>query len=214
MRRVIHLGPCHGAPVAGVASSGARAFDTPLGAVAVAPVEDPDVSIDVAAHRPEHALEVQLPFLQDALGAFEYVPLLVGDAEPERLADLLERLVRARPREGVADAAADGASSGTLIVASSDLSHGLDAAAAATADRGTLAAIESLGTDLDARQACGAAVLNGLGAFAARRGWRALAVDRRDSLGSGGMPPRAAHGATPVPAPVVGYAAVGYHAPA
>ena len=70
VRRFILLGPAHFAPVDGLALSGATAFDTPLGRVPVdAAARDalasfPAVVIDDYARRPEHCLEVELPFLQ------------------------------------------------------------------------------------------------------------------------------------------------------
>ena len=45
-----------------------------------------------APHEPEHALEVELPFLQAALGDFTLVPLVVGDAAPAEVAEVLDRL--------------------------------------------------------------------------------------------------------------------------
>ena len=64
------------------------------------------------AHRPEHCLEVQLPFLQTLFPDFTIVPLLVGDTTPEQVAAVLERLW-------------DGPE--TRIIISSDLSHYHDA---------------------------------------------------------------------------------------
>ena len=98
VRRFVLVGPAHFAPVRGLVLSGASAFDTPLGRV---PVDDearaavlalPGVEVDDIAHRPEHCLEVQLPFLQTLFPDFTIVPLLVGDTTPEEVAAVLERL--------------------------------------------------------------------------------------------------------------------------
>jgi hypothetical protein len=43
------------------------------------------------SHAPEHALEVELPFLQLRLWAFAAVPLLVGEAAPEEVAGAASR---------------------------------------------------------------------------------------------------------------------------
>ena len=59
---------------------------------------------------PEHSVEVELPFLQAALGHFCLVPILVGDTDAE-----LERAFAARLAK-----LADGR---TLFVFSSDFSH-------------------------------------------------------------------------------------------
>jgi hypothetical protein len=61
-----------------------------------------------APHAPEHALEVELPFLQTALALFEVLPLVIGDASPSDVAQVLRRLWGGPE---------------TLIVVSSDLSH-------------------------------------------------------------------------------------------
>ncbi|NNK38765.1 MAG: AmmeMemoRadiSam system protein B, partial [Xanthomonadales bacterium] len=87
-RRVVLLGPCHRVPLRGIARSGASAFETPLGAVpldleAERSLDSSVVGVSRAAHRDEHSLEVQLPFLQTVLERFSLVPLVVGDAGPD-----------------------------------------------------------------------------------------------------------------------------------
>ena len=80
IRRVVLLGPCHRVPVRGLALPAAAAFATPLGNVAVdrEAVQRaralPQVVESAAAHRLEHSLEVQLPFLQSVLTEFSIVP--------------------------------------------------------------------------------------------------------------------------------------------
>jgi AmmeMemoRadiSam system protein B len=84
---------------------------------------------------------VQLPFLQEALGSFQLLPLVAGDATPQEVAEVLER-VWGGPE--------------TLIVISSDLSHYHDHAVARTLDGVTTAAIEALRPEgLDEDSACG-----------------------------------------------------------
>ena len=96
--RVVLLGPVHRVPVRGLALPGAVAFDTPLGRIpidaeAVARIRDLEQVIESPqAHAPEHSLEVQLPFLQRVLGEFSLLPLVVGDATAEEVAQVLERL--------------------------------------------------------------------------------------------------------------------------
>jgi AmmeMemoRadiSam system protein B len=152
--RVILIGPAHYAWVPGIAAPTVDAFETPLGSVpldhaALAAISDlPFVLRDDAAHMPEHALEVELPFLQSVLADFSLVPLLVGDATPEQVARVLERLWGGPE---------------TLIVVSSDLSHYLGSDAARQRDAETAAAIEGgnwagLGPD----DACGCRPIAGL----------------------------------------------------
>src|SRR5262245_23859783 len=81
--RVMLIGPAHYVHVRGIAAPTVDAFETPLGRIPVdASALDaiaglPSVIQDDAAHAPEHALEVELPFLQTLLASFRVVPLLV-----------------------------------------------------------------------------------------------------------------------------------------
>ncbi|MCX7962626.1 MAG: AmmeMemoRadiSam system protein B [Burkholderiales bacterium] len=159
--RVVLLGPVHRVPVRGIALAAADAFETPLGRV---PVDRealgvlrglPQVRVSAAAHAPEHSLEVQLPFLQAVLGDFALVPLAVGDASVEEVAEVIERLWGGPE---------------TLVVVSTDLSHYLDYETARRVDAATLARIAACATDIGHEEACGATPLNGLLAVARRRG--------------------------------------------
>ncbi len=96
------------------------AWQTPLGTVA-ADVEFgarllqrfPALEEDSAAHRGEHAIEVQLPFLQARCPDLKLVPIVLGTSEFE----LLRRL-----GEAIAEAVASSPES-VLIIASSDMNH-------------------------------------------------------------------------------------------
>lgn len=116
--RVFVVGPSHRAAFPGVAVWDGAAFATPLGEVAVdrqavaALVEaDPLIVRRNAVHDGEHALEVQLPFLQRRLLDFRLVPMVMGRQD----AATCERLGRALARVAGAP--------GSLLIASSDLSH-------------------------------------------------------------------------------------------
>ncbi|MHB1491912.1 MAG: AmmeMemoRadiSam system protein B, partial [Cellulomonas sp.] len=115
----------------------------------------PAVCLFAETHRWEHSVEVQLPFLQRALGDVEVVPLLAGDATGDEVA-------------GVLDALWGGPE--TLVVISSDLSHYLPYEEARRVDAGTIAQISALDGPLDHRQACGATPVNGLLVAARRHG--------------------------------------------
>lgn len=173
VERVVLLGPTHRVPVRGLAAPTSVAFDTPLGAVPVDrdAIEHalalPQVCLDDAAHAPEHSLEVQLPFLQVVLGRFSLVPLAVGDATAEEVAEVLE-LLWGGPE--------------TRIVVSSDLSHYYDYATARRLDAETCRAIEALAPGALGREsACGRVPLRGLLLAARRRGLHAETLDLRSS---------------------------------
>lgn len=176
IRRVLLLGPAHHVPVRGLAASSADAFATPLGAVPLDRdaidhlLELPQVHIQDEAHAPEHGLEVHLPFLQMVLADFQLIPLIVGEAAPEVVAEVLAQY-------------AD--DSHTLIVVSSDLSHYQDYDRACYLDRATSQSIERL-RPLPAGQACGRHAINGLLYLANERGWEAQTVDLRNSGDTGG----------------------------
>jgi hypothetical protein len=148
------IGPAHYVHLKGIAVPTVDAFETPLGRVpldrdALAAIGDlPSVIHSDASHAPEHAIEVEVPFLQMLLNGFAMVPLLVGDAMPEDVADVLRRLW------GGPD---------TLVIASSDLSHYYDYDTARRLDDATAAAIGCgdwavLGPD----NACGFLAIAGL----------------------------------------------------
>ena len=170
--RVVLLGPTHRVAVAGLALPDCRAFATPLGIVsldqdAVAAIADlPQVVVSAAAHAQEHSLEVQLPFLQTVLGDFSLLPLAVGDASPQAVAQVLERLWGGDE---------------TLIVVSSDLSHYLPYADARRIDAQTAQAIVDLDAAIDHRQACGATPINGLLLAVRAHGLQAELCDLRNS---------------------------------
>jgi len=191
--RVVLLGPCHRVAVRGIALPGSDAFETPLGpididrAAVAALAEMPGLVTSRAAHAADHALEVQLPFLRQVLGAFRLVPLLVGDASPAQVAAVLERLWGAEE---------------TLIVVSSDLSHYLPYARAQHEDRATVDAMLALDDVIDHAHACGATPVNALLQVARRRGLVPELLDLRNSGDTAGDRAR-----------VVGYAALALRAP-
>jgi len=191
VRRVVLLGPCHRVAVRGLALPSADAFDSPLGRVpvdraAVAALSGmPQVVVSAAAHAQEHSLEVQLPFLQRVLRDFAIVPLAVGDATADEVADVLERLWGGPE---------------TLILISSDLSHYLCYDDAVRTDRATADAILALDPELDHEQACGATPIAGLLSVARRRGLVPRLLDLRNSGDTAGDRRH-----------VVGYAAFAFH---
>ena len=172
IRRVVLLGPVHRVPVRGLALPGAEAFETPLGTVTVdAELVGrlstlPQVTTSRAAHAQEHSLEVQLPFLQQALDTFTLLPLAVGDATPAEVAEVLDLLWGGDE---------------TLIVISSDLSHFLPYEQARRVDTGTCETIRRLGNELNHAQACGGTPINGLLLAARRHRLSAHLLDLRNS---------------------------------
>jgi len=172
VQRVVLLGPAHRVPLRGLALPTVAAFRTPLGDVpldlqAMNSLKDlPQVLCSDEAHRQEHSLEVHLPFLQSRLGGFTLVPLVVGWAPPEAVAEVVERLWGGPE---------------TLVVVSSDLSHYHPYVEAQRLDADTARRIEAVQPPLEGEQACGAYPLNGLLQVARRRSMRIERLDLRNS---------------------------------
>ena len=171
--RVLLLGPSHYVPFDGVAVPSVDAFATPFGDVRVDAdararvLGLPGVVVSDAPHADEHSLEVQLPFIVDALGDVAVLPVAVGRASDEVVA-------------GVIDAVWDGPS--VVPIVSTDLSHYLSYDEAAVRDRATAAQVEAGRPDeIGPHDACGYRPLRGLMVAARARGLSLSAVDLRNS---------------------------------
>lgn len=191
VRRVLLLGPAHRVYLKGLAIPSVDYFSTPLGDIPLdrAALDSiarlPGVQVSDEAHREEHSLEVQLPFLQTVLNEFTLVPVVIGAAAPERVAAVIDEL---------------GTDPHTLIVISSDLSHFLGYREAQQIDASTCRHIVEKSTDLSGEQACGARAINGLMASSRARALEVSLLHACNSGDTAGSPNR-----------VVGYAAFALH---
>ncbi len=192
IERVILLGPAHTVPLSGMAVSSADVWETPLGRV---PLDSncrnrlsalPHVAVDDRPHTMEHSLEVEVPFLQSVLpSGWSLVPVVVGDAEPGWVADVLDSCWGGDE---------------TLIVVSTDMSHFEADARAREHDRRTaLSVLASREGEIGTRDACGARPLRGLMVASRRHGLRPELVSTANSADAGADPER-----------VVGYASFAY----
>jgi len=172
VHRVVLLGPAHRVAVPGLALPGVDVFSTPLGEVildkgAIQRIAQlPQVTVSPRAHAQEHSLEVQLPFLQAVLHDFTLVPLAVGMATAEEVAEVLE-LVWGGDE--------------TLIVISSDLSHYLPYDLAKRMDSLTAQSILKMQEGITHDHACGATAINGLLLAAQRHHLAPRLLDLRNS---------------------------------
>ena len=134
-----HTGRCGARGGASVWARGA--FDTPLGSVPIAEALAEAflarcelASHDVLAHVAEHAIEVELPFLQALAAEVALLPIVLAWDDWRRcevVAEVLADLVAQWPQP-------------VLLLASSDMTHYESAARAAAKDRKALEAIERL----------------------------------------------------------------------
>ena len=155
--RVVVIAPSHYVAFDFASVYSGDGYVTPLGTV---PVDKPfaeklakaDSSIHLSerGHRAtaegaEHALEVQLPWLQHVLGNFTLVPIVMGSQSYESsraLGVALARLLQAEKKDR-GNQAGEGPGEDTLIVASSDLSHFHSYDVAEAIDHKTLNALQS-----------------------------------------------------------------------
>ncbi|MBV8512216.1 MAG: AmmeMemoRadiSam system protein B [Xanthobacteraceae bacterium] len=173
IRRIVLIGPTHRMHFFGIAVPTATGLATPLGTVAIdhagvdVALQDPDVRLIDAAFDGEHALEVELPFIQVLFPRAAVVPLIVGETSVEAVERVLATLWGGPE---------------TLIIVSSDLSHYHDYDAARSLDLITSQAIEVIApARVDANGACGHRAIAGLLRRAHELDLRATTRDLRNS---------------------------------
>lgn len=121
IENVIIISPSHREYFPGISVYDGDGYETPLGKVKInQKIADSLINGSklifrgIQGHRMEHAVEVQIPFLQKILKNFNIVPVVMGDQGKIFVDELSERL-------------ADIADEKTIIIASSDMSHFYDA---------------------------------------------------------------------------------------
>lgn len=115
--RVVVLGPSHRVPMLDAVSIPDVDFiETPLGQIELDRamighlLEKEGFESHASAHRDEHSVQIELPFLQEALGEFKLVPIVCGE--------LGERSARQ-----IASCLLENMDAQTLVVISSDFTH-------------------------------------------------------------------------------------------
>lgn len=174
--RVLLLGPSHFLPLTGMAVSSADAWRTPLGKVPVADdlrraAISAGAVVDDAPHSRDHALEVELPFLQRACpDGLEILPVAVGRTAAEEVAGLIASLE-------------------AFVVVSTDLSHYFEQGTAVALDAETAEAVVARRPEgIRDGRACGVFALRGLVEHARRRDLELELLDLRTSADTAGDP--------------------------
>lgn len=192
IKRVVLLGPCHRVAFKGLALPESDTFNTPLGNIEIDQkgiqqlASLSQIITSEQAHRDEHSLEVQLPFLQAILDDFTLIPLVVGNATAEDVAEVINLLW---------------GDEHTLIVISTDLSHYHNYNHAKQLDRSTSDAIANLKPELiEYEDACGRNGLKGMLKVATEKHLSVDILDLRNSGDTAGDKER-----------VVGYGAYAFH---
>jgi AmmeMemoRadiSam system protein B len=116
-KTVIVISPSHAEYFPGICIYDGDAYETPLGIVEIDQTitdklveNSKNIFRGIQGHRKEHALEVQIPFLQSVLKNFKIVPIVMGDQSKMFVDELAEKISKIFYDE-------------ILIVASSDMSH-------------------------------------------------------------------------------------------
>jgi AmmeMemoRadiSam system protein B/AmmeMemoRadiSam system protein A len=186
---VILIGPSHRFPLKGASIPSVTAYRTPLGDVRLAQLafrlqKLPIFESVPEAHNMEHSLEVQLPFLQVMLKAFEIVPILINSGDPKALASALAPHI----------------DNNTLIVASTDLSHYYPYEKAVSLDRICTSAVTNAEfSRMPLCEACGKQAVMTLMHIAEIKNWDAKLIDYKNSGDTAGNKDN-----------VVGYASIAF----
>jgi hypothetical protein len=188
--QVFLMGPSHRVAFHGVALADVDAFDTPLGQITLTTQLDTlarskPFHFANAPHEQEHAIEVELPFLQRTLRKFTVSPLVFGEVDEQSVAQELS----------------DWVSPSTLFVVSSDLSHYHTYDEAAALDQATIEAILHLDTRaVSQAEACGRSPLAALLQLACWQKWQPRLLGYQNSGDTSGDRAR-----------VVGYTAIAFY---
>ncbi len=139
---VVIMGPSHHYPLRGCSIYHKGGYKTPLGLVSV----DQDLASELCkasgyeyipeAHRKEHSIEVQIPFIQKTLPQAKIVPIIMGFPIKDTAMSLANALSKVIPGRNV------------LIVSSTDLSHYFPKKKANETDAQTISLIQSLKTSV------------------------------------------------------------------
>ena len=174
IQKILLLGPSHFIPFDGVALPQEEIFLTPLGEIPIDLEEKkkllslfPFVKEYPLAHKREHSLEVELPFLQFFLSSFQLIPLSVGKIEPSLLGELIDLYIE---------------DPSSFVVISSDLSHYLPYEEAKKVDEETKEIIEEKRyEELSSFRACGYVPIQGILEVARRKNLQVKCIDLRNS---------------------------------
>ncbi|MBN1273691.1 MAG: AmmeMemoRadiSam system protein B [Candidatus Aminicenantes bacterium] len=138
---VVIIGPSHRFGFTGCSIYKKGGYETPLGVIEV----DNELAESISqktgygyipeAHREEHSIEVQVPFIQVALPQAKIVPIVMGIPQRKTIVTLAEALAEILPDKN------------TLVIASTDMSHFFPKNTANKVDQQTISLIQELKTN-------------------------------------------------------------------
>lgn len=191
--KILLLGPSHHKYFNGLAACSYEMWKTPLGMVKIDAINSvmaskfPNlISFDNEAHRDEHCLEVEIPFLQMFLKDFSLIPLLTGEGDFREFAAVLKYYEK----------------NIDLFIISSDLSHYYPYEKALSLDAIANKEIPNLNIDktLNRVEACGKQGILTIMQLAKQKKWQGRFIDYKNSGDTAGNKEA-----------VVGYGAYGFY---
>lgn len=185
--KVLVVGPSHFVQFKGSVIPESDIWETPLGQVQIGKLQTTkNIVEDETPFKEEHSIEVQVPFLQTVLKDFTLYPLVLGDVDPESLANDLKDFV-------VQD--------NVIVIISSDLSHYYDYKEAKRLDNEANKYIPALDIEKAKNvEACGIKAVLTFMHIAKKIGLEGHFVDYRNSGDTGGDKDK-----------VVGYGCYAFH---
>ncbi len=172
-KNIFVIAPSHYVGIDGIAISSCDFWATPLGEIQVNQninqilADDFGAKFNDKAIEPEHSLEVQIPFIQKFLPEAQIVPILVGDADSEKITKLISHFWKNKDN---------------AFVISSDLSHFHNDNDAKKIDKVTAEMIETQDvSDFNPRQACGYIGVLGLVGFIKQQDFSLIRINLQNS---------------------------------
>ena len=163
IKNVFVFAPAHRCELTGIALSSFDCFETPLGKISLNQDLIKELSCNTfadfadEAYSNEHAIEVQLPFIQSLAPNAKLIPVLYGNISNEEISGIIEKYWENKDN---------------AFVVSSDLSHFYSQKDAEKIDKYTAEMIELQNIEgFQPLQACGSTGITGLVKFAKNRGF-------------------------------------------
>lgn len=173
IKNIFIFAPAHRVAIEGLGTTSYDAWETPLGEIEINRTivnelkSKFEVNVQDNALAPEHAVEVEIPFIQTEFKNVKIIPILMGKVEPDKVYKIISHYYK-NPENG--------------FIISSDLSHYLPDETAKRVDSYTAQHIETCSNDNFTHElACGATGILGLMQFAKENGYSLIRIDMTNS---------------------------------
>lgn len=173
IKNIFIFAPAHRVAIEGLGTTSYDAWKTPLGEIEINKtivkelLDKFGLKVTDEALAPEHAIEVELPFVQTEFKNVKIIPILMGKVEPEKVYEIISHYYT-NPENG--------------FIISSDLSHYLPDETAMRVDAFTAQHIENcISDDFTHELACGATGILGLMKFAGGNNYSLIRIDMTNS---------------------------------